>query len=283
MLIFQESGRLGNQIFQYAALRSLCKENETLLLLGFSELQSVFDGIEAKIINQKTRRIVRGIYYRIYRRGYDLTKLKITSKLYESVSSKHREINYKYGLISNFIIVENSYFQGENFFKSEYIKSLSIKPELVADAQQKIDALTQGKIPIFVHVRRGDYVSWPNQGFPAILSSSYYYRSIEIIKKNIANPMFIFISDDLFYVRDIFGNLPNSYISNGSMSEDFVLMTQCKGGILSASSFSWWGAYLAKQQYSDTFFLAPKYWAGHRQKEWFPESIESSFLSYVDI
>ena len=67
------------------------------------------------------------------------------------------------------------------------------------------------------------------------------------------------------------------------MTEDFVLMTQCKGGILSASSFSWWGAYLAKQKYSGTFFLAPKYWAGHRQKRWYPESMKSSFLDYVEI
>ena len=49
MIISKGSGRLGNQLFQYAALRTLCEQNEKLvLLLGFDDLQKAFDGINAK-------------------------------------------------------------------------------------------------------------------------------------------------------------------------------------------------------------------------------------------
>jgi hypothetical protein len=61
MLIFKESGRLGNQIFQYAALRSLCEEKEKLFLLGFNDLKLTFNGIDAKIININNSRLYREI------------------------------------------------------------------------------------------------------------------------------------------------------------------------------------------------------------------------------
>ena len=55
MLFFEEDGRLGNQIFQYVALMSMCLERESVILLEFRDLQLLFDGLKAKIINQATK------------------------------------------------------------------------------------------------------------------------------------------------------------------------------------------------------------------------------------
>ncbi|WP_055077764.1 alpha-1,2-fucosyltransferase [Pseudanabaena sp. 'Roaring Creek'] len=281
MLIFQQSGRLGNQIFQYAALRQLCRSEEELILLGFSELQSVFTGIKAKIINSNSPRWERAIYYRIYRAMSFLAQKKIITTIKES--NKRPEIILDFGISKEIFFAEKAYFQSELFFQRETIDILKLRPELLSFAQQLLLNLTQGRTSIFVHIRRGDYLTWRTKSHPAVLPASYYQNCINIICTKIHDPFFVFVSDDPFYVKDVFGDLENAYISYGSSIEDFAVMTQCKGGILSASSFAWWAAYLARMSQPDSFFLAPKYWIDHRLSSWFPSFIESSFLDYVDV
>lgn len=278
MLIFKESGRLGNQIFQYAALKTLCKNGETLVILGFEDLQTAFNGIDAKIINSHSPRWERSLYYRLYRIGESLSQKKIVTRIEES--KELPQVIYNRGLLKRLVFVAESYFQSEPFFKREVITSLTLKPQLLASAQKLLNRITNGKIPIFVHIRRGDYLRWPNKEYPAVLPASYYQKCIHILQSKIQNPFFIFTSDDPFYVKDVFGDLKNSYIAQGSSMEDFALMTQCQGGILSASSFAWWAAYFAHVNHGEGIFIAPKYWGGHRLGYWYPRYIESNLLTY---
>ena len=91
------------------------------------------------------------------------------------------------------------------------------------------------------------------------------------------------ISDDCAYVTEFFSQEERTAIVNGSIGIDFAVMAQCfGGGVLSASSLSWWGAFYASQQNLDAIFVAPKYWAGHRIKKWIPESILTSWITYVE-
>lgn len=281
MLIFQQSGRLGNQIFQYAALKTLCQDREKLVLLGFEALQTAFDGVDAKIINAHSPRLERSLYYRLYGIADFLSQKHIITRIKES--KKSPEISYNSGLFKQIIFVEESFFQSESFFNLEAVSSLTLKPELLASAQQLLNTLAQEKVPIFVHIRRGDYLIWPKREHPAVLPASYYQKCIHLVQSKILNPFFIFTSDDLFYVKDVFGELENSYISQGSSLEDFALMTQCQGGILSASTFAWWAAYFLNLHNPHGIFLAPKYWAGHSLQSWYPSFIESKFLSFVNV
>lgn len=280
MLIFEESGRLGNQLFQYAALKTICQQNEKLILLGFEALQSAFNGVEAKIINSYSLKRERSFYYRLYSYADLLSERKIFARIKESKILP--KLDWGSSWLNQIKFIEKSYFQSQLFFQPQIVKTLSLKPELLAAAKQQLSLLAQKRTPVFVHIRRGDYLIWPDRANPAILPASYYHRSIEIIQSKVFQPFFIFTSDDPFYVKDVFSNLENAYVSQGSALEDFALMTQCKGGILSASSFSWWAAYFAEQAKSD-LFLAPKYWAGHRRKTWYPVFIESDFLTYIDV
>ena len=56
-------------------------------------------------------------------------------------------------------------------------------------------------------------------------------------------------------------------------------MKNCDGGILSPSTFSWWAAYLSSKKK----FWAPKYWHGHRRKEFYPIKFKSTFLKYEQV
>jgi hypothetical protein len=282
MIIFRESGRLGNQIFQYAALRTLCQEGENLVLLGFEDLQAVFNGVNARVINQNSSRAERSFYHRVYKYLDSLSRKNIVTRVHESsTSSEEPEIVYGSALLNRIKFVDQSYFQYESSFNKEVISRLSIKKDLLVFAEEFLNTF-HPSTPIFVHVRRGDYLNWPNSQEPAILSATYYRNCLDIIQATVPNPFFVFMSNDPYYVKDIFGELKNSFISRFSGFEDFVIMTQCQGGILSASSFSWWAAYFANLQHPDSTFLAPRYWAGHRSGTWFPPFIQSSFLNYVD-
>ena len=280
MLFFNESGRLGNQIFHYFALASICEKNEQIILFGFKDLQEIFDGLQAKIINQNSPRLERAFYYRLYPRLQILSQKRIITTIRED--PKSGAILTENGLLNQIKLVKESYFQSQIFFDSQLTNSLKIKQKFLIPAQKKLQAIAPGRTSIFVHVRRGDYLGWPNKKQPAVLPASYYLKSIDVINSKINDPFFIFLSDDYWYVKDIFSHLANSYVSEGTTLEDFAIMSLCKGGILSASTFAWWGSYFAHKNYGG-IFLAPKYWAGHRNKEWCPKHIRADFLSYLDV
>ncbi|MEA5452265.1 alpha-1,2-fucosyltransferase [Leptolyngbya sp. CCNP1308] len=281
MIIFNQSGRLGNQLFQYAGLKTLGQTNETLVLLGFEALQSTFNGIEAKIINTRSSKVERYLSYRFYEWANYLSQKNIIQRVKQAKASIN--LFYNSSLLKTITVVEQNYFQSESFFDPSIVKSLVLKPELLAFAKQSLEQLPLRRIPIYVHVRRGDYLNWPDKENSAVLPNSYYRKCINLIKADIPDAFFVFTSDEPDYIKATFGDLDNFYISTGTAAEDFALMTQCQGGILSASSFAWWAAYFARLWQNSSVFLAPKYWAGHSKQQWYPAFIKSSFLTYVEV
>jgi hypothetical protein len=94
---------------------------------------------------------------------------------------------------------------------------------------------------------------------------------------------FFVFSDDLPYVDEFLNSAPNVFVSRMSELNDLAAMSLCHGGgILSASSFSWWGAYYSYCSSPCALFLAPRFWAGWREMQWLPSSIETSWITYVD-
>ena len=281
MIIFRESGRLGNQIFQYLALRTICRKNEKLILLGFKDLQEVFSGINADIINASSTKYDQSIYTKIYKSIDYLSKINIFSRISESMDSSEKpKIISNSALFPAIQLASTSYFQHQTSFNIEATGSLDVAVKYL-DFAKGILEISGSATPIFVHIRRGDYLRWPDSKNPAVLPANYYRKCIRIIQSNVPRPFFFFTSDDPYYVEDVFGKLKNSFISKFSSYEDFAIMTQCHGGILSASSFSWWAAYFSRLRYPGSIFLAPEYWGGHRTGSWFPPFIESTFLRYV--
>jgi hypothetical protein len=282
MIIIRDGGRLGNQLFQYAAVKTLAQTGQNLLLLGFEELESTFDHLDVKIINTRSPTRDRLQYYGLKKVARSLAQTKILTTMNDS--SESATVDHHWGLLPHIHYIDGSFFQGESFFDPQVLRALSLKEPLQSYAQRLLQEITQGrKTAVFVHVRRGDYIHWPDRQHPAVLSATYYHKCLEMIYAKIDQPLFIFTSDDYPYVQDIFGKLDHVYVSKGSSLEDFALMANCPHGILSASSFSWWAAYFARCNHPESTFLAPEFWIGHRLRSWYPPFIESSFLTYVDV
>ena len=113
---------------------------------------------------------------------------------------------------------------------------------------------------VSIHIRRGDYLKHPEL---MVCTSSYYERSISMIKKKVSQPMFYVFSDDLSW-SDSFMKMQNVKYkmidsNRGHNSyKDMYLMSRCRHNIIANSSFSWWGAWLGS--YNEKIVICPEIW-----------------------
>ena len=91
---------------------------------------------------------------------------------------------------------------------------------------------------------------------------------------------FIFLSDDAGFVECCFEDIENKYISRNSMTVDLALMSLCLYGIVSNSSFSWWGAYMMKDRKKVVF---PKYWYGWKNKVESHVDIQPEWAEVIEV
>ena len=73
------------------------------------------------------------------------------------------------------------------------------------------------------------------------LPLEWYFKCINIFEKNLKILFCNFIDDKVVFEN--FKDKNKFYCSINTFEIDFCLMSLCDGGILSASSFSWWGAW----------------------------------------
>lgn len=283
MIVFIEKGRLGNQLFQYAALRTICADSERLVLIGFDELRCLFENLEAAFPISSRTPIFR-LMIRL-RPGVEraLRHQSIVGVISEEWTDGRPRIAIEPGL-SSLQYCHTSYFQNELCFSDRVPSKLRIRAELSERARARIaDTSAQERTRIFVHVRRGDFLHWPFQQSPAALPQEWYHRCMTIMRELYEDPLFLLCSDDQDWVVDRFQLGPDVQLAGGDQFEDFALMSECDAGILSASTYSWWAAYFIRQRRSDARFLAPEFWVGHQKNEWFPPGIETSFIDYLAV
>ena len=144
------------------------------------------------------------------------------------------------------------YFQSHLYhyeYKSELIKLFNIPSNPL-----------RGKI--FIHKRLGDYKHLGK--FHKIISDEYIQKSIEYFE-SIGFNKFLVLSDEVAEARQSINShkyfgCKFEYAEGNTELEDLSLMASCEGGIMSASSFSWWGAYLGTNE--NRIILYPENWFG---------------------
>jgi len=281
MIIFFEHGRLGNNIFQYAALRQLYPKHR-LVCFGCGDLKKIIYPIDVISLEKG---IIPSWVLLVLRKTLSLfAKIKLIGIVYESYSGSDYSVVESKGLIPNFYFSNNSSFQSkkiiDKFWPDYKIHSNFLDLAKVWLEGHKIQ-LEETNL-VFVHVRRGDYVSWPSREYPGVLGKDWYLNAMQKIRNFVSDPLFVFISDDFHYVNDCFGDQPNVVISDNDLFVDLALMSLSKYGILSASSFAWWGGWFSKKQNNDTgIYIGPKFWIGHRIQKWLPEDFTSDWITYI--
>jgi hypothetical protein len=114
--------------------------------------------------------------------------------------------------------------------------------------------------PLIVHIRLGDYVGHNDFGIP---DREYFSSAInEILSKGIAKKIWLF-SDDLEIAISYLSGVNETIIRlipevDNSASTTLEVMRLGKAYVISNSTFSWWGAFLAHE--SNVEIIAPLPW-----------------------
>lgn len=288
MIIFLADGRLGNQIFQYVFLKTVQKNSEKIIVSGFEDLKEVFE-IDDIINLNKENRWIRNFLFRICNPILnflaDKSIISSISIVHEKVLDKYRRETTKYtkqnGLLNFIYFVKPGFFQSEKFFDKSFTKQLKIKDIYLKEANKYFQGISKDRYKVFIHIRRGDYKDHTVYNKSTLLPLNYYKDQIEWFIQNIEKPFFIFLSDEPEFIEKEFGYIKNKIISSvNHYGTDFSIMTQCKSGILSPSSFSWWGSYMMKEK---DIVVAPKYWLGFNSRIEYQAQGTPSYAKEVEI
>jgi hypothetical protein len=172
------------------------------------------------------------------------------------------------------IYVRGGTWQSYRYFEkySAQIRRAFVFKEVVRQENQYwVQKIQESKNPIFVHVRRGDYVNNPSAAYTqGICTVPYYQNALEYFRKQIASPTFFFFSDDIEWVMHTFGASPDFvFVQRRASREnesgfrddghnDMYCMSQCCHGIVANSTFSWWAAWLI--EHPEKVIVAPTRW-----------------------
>lgn len=265
MIAVKLEGRLGNQLFQYAFIYAAAKTSNTsfyldkridyLLLDKYFEIEKdfawLFDHYIFSIKGFKNlfSHHLRYKFYSFLEYAFHLTTLTV-----DNCADPLTQLE----LASDRAIYQG-FFQSEDYFihrKNEVIDLFSIKKRYKQQFENIRRSLPFSKKYVTVHIRRGDYLE-----HSFALRADYYHKAIKSIHND--ENYYVFISDDFEFIDKEFNYIKNRYLSRNNEIIDLQFLINADVCILSNSSFSWWGAYLNK---NEPQVLAPAYWLGKTEE-----------------
>jgi hypothetical protein len=255
VIITKIIGGLGNQMFQYAAGRSLALAKGCRLKLDISgfDKYAIHNGYELGLFNLKAEiaseeevsRFV-GVSPRIAR--FMRKRLGVGKKSY----CLERSFAFDAGFFGNTPPVYlEGYWQSWKYFEpyANQIReefTLSNPPVGKNAAVARQIAQTNS---VSIHIRRGDYVA--NQATSTVhgfVGLEYYKETLRRIHAEVSAPWFFVFSDDLAWARSNLSLSDNvtfvDHNAGASSYEDMRLMSLCRHHVIANSSFSWWAAWL---------------------------------------
>lgn len=269
MIVTRIIGGLGNQMFQYAAARTLSQRIKVPLqldLTGFEAYKLHAYGLNNFNIVESPAKLSDYVI------GEPVSMLGKINKL---IGLRTRlQIYRENGLAFNARVLElpshtylDGYWQSENYFltaEKQIRNDFSFKVVPDAVNQECLDHI-KSVIAVSVHIRRGDYVSNPVvNSVHGVCDLDYYQRAVKFLRSYLQSEdlHFYVFSDDPEWVKQHMDFGPAStFVSHNNASknyEDLRLMSACSHHIIANSSFSWWGAWLNPSQ--DKVVIAPKKW-----------------------
>lgn len=225
-------GRLGNQMFQYAALKGISRNNGHDYCIPPSSGKDVWNDHQL----------------------FNCFKLESKTSFTNFPTLSESKYSFDSELFNN--CPDNvslcGFFQSEKYFeniRSEIRKDFEFKEEIYKVSKEVIDNF---KSPISLHIRRTDYITNPNH---TVLSLDYYKKCLSMFDDS--REVIIFSDDPKWCLeQELFSSDRFSVSETGDTYIDLCIMSLCSGHIIANSSFSWWGAWLSN---SDKV-IAPSGW-----------------------
>jgi hypothetical protein len=280
MIVVKLMGGLGNQMFQYAAARSLSLRLRTALKLDLSFLEGEQTGntprafeldrfnISAEKASPREISQVSGRQRSLCDRFRDCYfRPSIKGRLFRE---KQFNVDPAFFLLPDQVYLEG-YWQSEQYF-AQFCQTIreefTLKAPLAGRCLELAEEI-QSVNAVSVHVRRGDYVSDPvTRAAHYVCDLDYYRRAEETLLKSVSVPhCFVFSDDPDWVAAHLKLRSPTRFASHseGLAHEDLRLMSLCRHHITANSSFSWWGAWLNCSP--EKIVCAPEKWFNGMQAD----------------
>lgn len=237
------NGHLGNQMFQYAALKGIATNR----------------GYEWCIPPKESF----GKPYNLRSSIYDCFKLHSLKDIgfigAQTLTEPH--FQFSQNLFDNCPDQINlmGFFQAEKYFKNikqEILKDFEFLNHIENSAKSFLSEYNN-TTKVSVHLRRTDYVDKKHIHVPPPLE--YYKNAMSMFEDSV----FFIFSDDIEWCKQqnifeksnvVFSDTDNAYI-------DFCIMSMCDHNIIANSTYSWWASYLNKNE--NKKIIAPNRWFGY--------------------
>jgi len=247
-------GRLGNQMFQYAALLGISRKHKVDFYLPSTKLE-IYKAFNIKFkitsyfnkdfvsTNGLTGSSVVDYTTVLLNNQEEWNSFLSTNFDYNFFNTNHNNKSI-FGFFQNYRYFENV----ENELRSQFTFKQFYRNIANSYFKQKFP---NTKV-LSLHIRRTDYLE---SSVLNNLSFDYYENALS--KFNKSTPVLVF-SDDIDWCENqsIFSDERFIFMKSNNTYIDLCLMSLCNYHIIANSSFSWWGSWLAKSEKT----ISPKQW-----------------------
>ena len=236
-------GGLGNQLFQWACARNLQEKYGHSIEYNLS----FYNG------QNKRRPQLNEFKYLIFNNieaNYTLGQATIGDSFKYSDFIKYdlSQTQRRYDL--------QGYWQSEKYFEeNEYVirNNLDIDEDTRYYISNKYPFIGKEKTAS-IHIRRTDYVT--SNGYHPVQPISYYEAGLDQIEYD----KLVVFSDDVHWCKDNLNFNNMVFAEDNTNIQDLHLMSMCQHNVIANSSFSWWAAWLNKNENKKV--IAPSNWFG---------------------
>ena len=262
MIFARLHGRLGNQMFQYAAARALASRLDTRVVLDARGAVRRGEGVLTRVFNLPVAdpgqlppaRHEAPLRYALWRALGRSPRFRRERGLgYNPAFETWGDGSYLHG-----------YWQSERYFAhyADTIRTDFAFPAISTPQNADMAARIGESLSVSLHVRRGDYLTLGAHG---VCDQAYYEAALARVLAGIDRRPTVFVfSDDPDWAKD---NLPLpcdkvvvDFNGPDTDFEDMRLMSLCRHNIIGNSSFSWWAAWLNANP--DKRVAGPARWFG---------------------
>jgi hypothetical protein len=249
-------GGMGNQMFQYALGRALSLKYKIPMCLDLSYLQR--------------RDMPAGFVYRDYSLDVFNVDANVVTEC-PAVRYTVTETNTKFlphitriydwrwkrasMLLEGYWQCDKYFINHEETIRKDFTFKHPIQSGREKDLLDEIRSCTS----VAINIRRADYLY---DGVHGVYGREYVDSSIDVLCRQIRDPVFYVFSDDLEWCRANLTMRTAKIVDHGVAGKKFdhylELMSNCRHFIIPNSTFAWWAAWLSRSQ--GKIVIAPKRW-----------------------
>lgn len=291
MIKVEMHGRLGNQLFQYATARMLQEQTKQELEFSFKKITNA--NTEGNIGWENSLKYFKVKPYKEFNGKKNIMDdMNWWNKMIcYSYALSYRPLMKKMDKWYNYQIkwcplldrlgirwLANGYYDFENInSKNFYLNGSFEAPQyfdkikdLLNDEIQPKNEKLKKNIELYNMIEKNKSVCVSLRHFKLngyeknlydVCDYQYYMKALEIMKEKLCNPLFVFFSDDMEWVRNTFALSKFNYVcetEDNPIWEKLRLMYSCDHFIIPNSTFAWWAQYLGRNK--DKIVIGPSRW-----------------------